>query len=141
MLPAGNSETGLTGSAEESTEDTSEPLNMGSCWCEVGSGRLPEDVDEMLERDEKKPPNFFVNGGAVTGAGGGALETAGEAVGLFATAVAFHNLKLQLVFLREWSETVGCAGGAGALRPGGCMPILFSAINVLSALAHVSEAS
>ena len=48
MLAGGISELGLTGSVLELSDEESDPLQIGSCWWEWGSGREIDAAEEML---------------------------------------------------------------------------------------------
>lgn len=99
------------------------------------------EVEEMLERELKNPPIFLVSGGAALIAeGAGAFWMEGEVAGVLPADDAFHSLNPHRVLaLLLLAESVG--GADCTWRPGGCMPMLFSEIKVLSAFAHVSDAS
>ena len=150
----GTSELGLIGSVRESREDESEPLQIGSCWCEWGSGREPD--DDVLARDAKNPPNVLVLGGgagaALTAAGAEAVDKAGDDTGVgFVVVALFQSLKPHLEDTDPLRVTPGAcfvdaaaggsAGAGAAFVPGGCMPMLFSSMNVRRALTQVSDAS
>jgi len=139
-LARGIEETGLIGSVDESAiDEVSEPLNVGSREAETGSGRAGEDVDEMLERGLKRPPNFFVTGDGAAPADAGDVK---DGVALVGVSVEFHNLKPHRdAVLGLGAETGGGFVPARTLLLVVCSPTLFSAIKVRSARTHISDAS
>ena len=116
-------------------------------------GRGAEEVEEMLEREVKKPVTLRLSGAPLAAALGatGAEDGAGDVDGGLAAAAAeaFHSLKPQREAPTGVPEVFGAADGAGAdcavwaggRAPGGCIPMLFSSMNVRRARTQVSEAS
>lgn len=146
MLVGGISELGLIGSVPESSDEESDPLQIGSCWWEWGSGRDIDAVEEMLfARDEKNPPSLRAMGGVgvfATGADAGEDDNAGEDVGVLEVEGVFHNLNPHRDVEGAFPEFAVAGGADCDIRPvGGCMPMLFSEMKVRRARTQVSDAS